>query len=342
MKMSTILKLLLLTAACTAALAYAHTPQAPTDSLGTIQSSSITCQGHLTGGTCFALDITCPQLPDYTAYVKIFEPTVAVVGTVLFATGGDGTDLLEHRNYGPLVLQKILAKGYRPVELTFGFPFNLKELGWQSDANGAGVRAAACRFATVAQWVHDNYLDAGTPLCASGNSAGGQEIGESIAHYGSSDILAFAEISSGPPFGRVDYACENTQPVAVSPCSGAKDSLAVQPGTSAKFIDPAYPGAWCSSAYTSHSTVHQTQFLHDSITVGDSVLSYPDTFVNFLFGAEDTTSAIRQGLLYQGAITSPTASECAPNTGHTVEDYMPGAQQVAADIINYCKLPPKK
>jgi hypothetical protein len=118
--------------------------------------------------------------------------------------------------------------------------------------------------------------------------------------------------------------------------------LAVLPGTSAKFIDPAYPGTWCSSAYASHSTVHQAQFLTDSITVGDSVLNYPNTFVNFLFGKDDTTSAIRQGYLYQGAITSSTATGCVAKTGHEVEDYLPGADQVAADIISHCKLPAKK
>jgi hypothetical protein len=333
------LKALLLVMVLTTPLAHA---QAPPNSIGTIQSSPITCQGSLSGGTCYALDITCPQLPDYTAYVKIFEPTVAVTGTVLFATGGNGTDLLEHRNFGPLVLQTVLNKGYRSVELTYGFPFNLNEKGWQTGAKGAGVRAASCRFATVLQYVHDNLLNASTPLCASGNSAGGQLIGESMAHYGSADMLAFAELSSGPPFGRVDYACENTQPAATSPCSGANDRLAVQPATSMKFIDPAYPGAWCSSAYATHSTVHQAQFVKDSIVLRDSVLNYPSTFVNFLFGQDDTTSAIRQGLLYQGAIASPTATECAAGVGHTVEDYLPGAQQVAADIIRYCKLPPKK
>jgi hypothetical protein len=339
MKTSILLKALVLCASFTAALAYAG---AQPDSLGTIQSSSTTCEGNLSGGVCYALDITCPEIPNYTAYIKIYEPTVPVIGTVLFATGGDGTDLVEDLTYGPVVVQTVLEKGYRPVELSFGAPFNSNELGWQSDANGEGVRAAACRFATVQQWVHDNYLDAGMPFCASGNSAGGEVIGQSLAHYGSSDILSFAEITSGPPFGRVDYACENTQPTATSPCSEKNNGLAVQPGTSKKFIDPAYPGAWCSSAYASHSTVHQTQFLKDSITVGDSVLNYPNTFVNFLFGKDDTTSAIRQGYLFQGAITSSTATECAPRTGHVIEDYQPGAEQVAADIVKYCKLPAKK
>lgn len=71
-------------------------------------------------------------------------------------------------------------------------------------------------------------------------------------------------------------------------------------------------------------------------------MNYPNTVVNFLFGQDDTTSAIRQGLLYQGAITSATSTECVAGVGHTVEDYLAGAQQVAVDIIQGCKLPGKQ
>src|ERR1700735_3618035 len=99
MKTSILLKALASLALLTAALSYAQVRQS--DPLGTIQSSPTTCEGNLSGGTCYALDITCPQLPDYTAYIKIYDPTVAVIGTVLFVTGGDGTDLVEDRMYGP-------------------------------------------------------------------------------------------------------------------------------------------------------------------------------------------------------------------------------------------------
>jgi hypothetical protein len=315
--------------------------QAAPDPIGTIQSSPITCQGHPNGGTCLALDVSCPGLPDYTAYLKVLEPTVTGAGTAVFVTGGGTTDLLELRPFGPIVVRQLLNNGYRIAELTYGAPFNASELGWETNANGAGVRAAACRFATALQWVHDNFLDTGTPLCAAGNSAGAELIGQSLAHYGAGDILAFAELSSGPPYGRLDYACENTQPVTTSPCSGAHDSLAVQPGTSMMFIDPAYPGAWCSSSYANHSKLHDAQFVNDSVTSPDAVLSYPNTFVNFVFGQKDTTSAIRQGLLYEGAITSPHAMACLAGVTHEMEDSMAGAKQVAADVIAHCKLPKK-
>ncbi len=315
--------------------------QLPTDSLGTIQSSSTTCQGHPNGGACYALVVSCPQLPDYTAYLKVLSPTITATGTTVFVTGGGGDDLLELRPFGPIVVQQLLKSGYRIAEVTFGAPFNLNELGWETDANGAGVRAAACRFATIQQWVHDNFLEAGTPLCSAGNSAGAEQIGQSLAHYGAEDILAFAELSSGPPFGQLPYACENTQPIITSPCSGVPSGLGVVPGTAVKFIDPAYPGAWCSSSYATHSKLHNAQFVNDSVLSPDAVLSYPNTFVNFVFGQLDTTSAIRQGLLYQAAIASPTANVCLAGVTHEIEDSMAGAKQVAADMIAHCKLAAK-
>jgi hypothetical protein len=315
--------------------------QAP-DSLGTIQSSSIACQGYANGGACFALIVSCPQLPDYTAYLKILNPIITARGMAIFVTGGSTTDLLELLTYGPVVTQQLLKSGYRIAEITYGAPFNSAELGWETNANGAGVRAAACRFATVQQWVHDNFLDAGTPLCAAGNSAGAELIGQSLAHYGAAGILSFAELSSGPPYGQLPYACENTQPIVTSPCSGVRSGLGVAPGTAMKFIDPAYPGAWCSSSYSTHSKLHDAQFVNDSIVSPDAVLNYPNTFVNFLFGQLDTTSAIRQGLLYEAAITSPTATVCLAGVTHEIEDSLGGAKQVAADMIANCKLPPKK
>ena len=331
-------KILLFAVVCAAVLAHAQVP----DPLGTIQSSSIPCQGRSNGGTCFALDVRCPGLPDYTAYLKILNPTVAATGTAVFVTGGGTTDLLELQTYGPIVVNQLLSNGYRIAEVTYGAPFNSSELGWETNAGGAGVRAAACRFATVLQWVHDNFLDANTPLCAAGNSAGSELIAQSVTHYGAANILTFAELSSGPPYGQLQYACENTQPAMTSPCSGLLLGLGVVPGTSELFIDPAYAGAWCSSSYFTHSKQHDAQFLNDSVLSPDALLDYPTTFVNFVFGDLDTTSAIRQGLLYEAAIKSAHATACLPGVSHEIETSMAGAKQVAADIIHNCKLAAKK
>ena len=135
-----------------AALACLHCPaQALADPLGSVQSSSIACVGKNNGGKCYQLEVSCPQLPDYTAYMKVLEPTVPVTGTTMFVTGGGTTDLLELRPFGPIVVTKLKTAGYRITELTFGSPFNTSELGWETNAGGAGVRAAACYNAALAR-----------------------------------------------------------------------------------------------------------------------------------------------------------------------------------------------
>jgi len=58
------------------------------------------------------------------------------------------------------------------------------------------------------------------------------------------------------------------------------------------YIDPAYPGPWCSDATETGSTEHQAEFLADSVTSPDAVLNYPATTVRFLYGGLDNSSPL--------------------------------------------------
>jgi hypothetical protein len=281
---------------------------------------------------CYALDIACPNIPDYTAYLKIISPP-SPVGTVIFTTGGNGNYLYEEYTYGGVTVLKVVNSGYSAVELTFGKPFS-NGLGWEHDAGGKGVRAASCRYATVVRWVYKKT--AGLALCATGNSAGGQNISEGLAHYDLGNYLTFAEITSGPPFNRVDFACINDVLPAVEFCSGADVGMGVGLDNAINFIDPAYPGPWCSFSTQNHSTLHAQQFLNDSVTSPDAVLSYPNTKIRFLFGGQDTSSAIRQGLNYQSRIIQPTTNGCVKGAPHSMPDVLDGAQTIAADLAANC------
>jgi hypothetical protein len=183
----------------------------PTDQLGTIVASTVACPTTgIRATACYSLDISCPLVPDYTAYVKIIAPPKPV-GTVILTSGGDVNDTYEDAYpYGPVTVQNIVNGKLTAVELTYGLPFS-NGLGWQWDAGGAGVRAAACRYATVAAWVYKRTVN--VPLCATGSSAGGQIISEGLAHYGLGNYLKFAEITSGPPFGREDYCLHQQREV---------------------------------------------------------------------------------------------------------------------------------
>jgi hypothetical protein len=303
-----------------------HQPPTPP---GPVVATTTPCPGSgLPGTSCYALDITCPGIPNYTAYVKIIAPATPV-GTVIFTTGGAGTTLYEASTSAPPALNAVFKAGYEVVELTFGAPFST-EPGWQHDVNGLGVRAAACRYAMVVQWLSQQTPS--VPLCATGNSAGGALIGEGLAHYSLGSYLTFAEITSGPPFSDVNQACDPSVPPAVEYCSNANTGTFVGVSDATNYIDPAYPGPWCSQ----YSTQNQQQFQNDSITSSDAVLNYPNTNVRFIFGGLDTSSAIRNGLAYHDQITSSKSVGCVLDAPHDIPEVLDGAQMVASDLIANC------
>jgi hypothetical protein len=111
-----------------------------------------------------------------------------------------------------VTIQNLLAANYTVVRLVWGGPFGNQPFGWQTGPGG--IRAAACRPATVINWVYHNLRSGlSAPLCASGNSAGAEQIGLGLAHYGLGSILSMAELTVGPPFAREDYSCECNQPL---------------------------------------------------------------------------------------------------------------------------------
>jgi hypothetical protein len=305
------------------------------DQLGTVKASSVSCPATgLRATACYALEITCPDIPDYTAYVKILTPSRRSVGAIIFSTGGDGNEIYESYAYGTVTVQNVVAAGYEAVELTFGAPFS-DGPGWQHDVAGMGIRAASCRYATVVKWVYDTTI--GVPLCATGQSGGAQLIGEGLAHYGLGNYLRFAEPTSGPPFGQEVYACINDVQPEVEYCSGALVGMGVGLQNAIDFVNPAYPGPWCSESMEDHSTEHEAQFRQDSVTSPDAVLSYPNTKIRFLFGGQDTSSAIRQGLNYQSQIVQPSGYACVEDAPHTIPDALDGAREIASDLIAECR-----
>lgn len=307
------------------------------DSLGTVTSKTVACpnQGMPATG-CYALDVSCPSIPSYTVYLKTFSPSSPPRGVVTLVTGGTSADLFEDNYiYGSVTVQDLIGDRFMVVELTFGSPFNGNERGWQTNVNGAGPRAASCRYATVTQWIKNKFA-AQVPLCAAGLSAGSQQIGEGLAHYGLGQYLAFAELGSGPPFSRTDGACIHSNRQSVEYCSGADVSMNVSLVNAENYIDPAYPGPWCSQALETGSTLHQSQFLSDSVTSSDAVLSYPATTVWFLYGSLDNSSAINQGENYRLSIKTANHAGCVEGAPHAIADTLSGAEQFATDMSQQC------
>jgi hypothetical protein len=192
----------------------------------------------------------------------------------------------------------------------------------------------------LAQWTYTNIhlANAAAPFCATGNSSGAQLIGLSLAHYGTGSIFAMVEPTSGPPFARQDWACDCLQPPTVNPC-GVSQGFCVGLGNAQKYVDPAYSTPACSQEVSAHSTTNDAEFNNDSVMAPDAVLSYPNTLVKFLYGTLDPSTAPNQGHTWARAIKSSKAESCMRDTGHNIADFLDGAQQIAKDILNYCKLP---
>ena len=307
------------------------------DPLGTARATDITCPSGSESGTCYAVTVSCPNVSDFTGYVKVSYPEVKAIGTVIFTTGGNGNFLYESYTYGTTALNGVLQAGYTVAQISWGEPFATQPYGWQTGPGG--IRAVACRFATLASWIYTNIHRSNkrAPLCATGNSAGGEVIGLALAHYGLTSIFAMVEPTSGPPFARQDWACDCLHADAVDPC-GNTESYCVGMYGAVNFIDPAYPGPYCSDETQNHTTSHDFIFLQDSILAPDASLSYPTTSIKFLYGGADHSAAPNQGRLWEDAITSSKSSQCLAGAPHEIPDVLEGAEQIASDIINNCDL----
>jgi hypothetical protein len=269
-------------------------------------------------------------------------PVGAPVGTVLLTGGANSEGLYADPNiytFGADVVNGLLVANYITVQTSFGGLFTTTQpSGWQTGPGG--LRRVACRYVTLAKWVQANIGAASKPMCATGNSAGAGLIGYAMAHYGGNSIFTMVEPTSGPPFSRLDYSCECNQPDLADPCGGEPLSQCVGLVNAQKYIDPAYAAPTiCSADESSHSTANAAQFLSDSILSPEATLTYSNTYVHFVFGGQDTTSAPVMGQEWEEVITpaSRTAFACVADAPHDLADVADAAALIVSDIAADCR-----
>jgi hypothetical protein len=316
-----------------------------TRQLGTVSGvSSVSCQGSIKNGVCQQMTVSCPGVPDVSAYVKTNSPTGTSKGTVTYNTGADGNGLYESIfTFGSTAVQNVLNAGFTTVQIDWGTPFNNNQPnGWVQGTGG--VLAAACRYATVTQWIYDNIQKSTTvPYCATGNSGGAGVLAYALSQYGSNNILSMAEVTSGPPTGRLDWGCACLEGKLAVQC-GSSTTLGTCFGNAdAPIWDPAYNPTATTGVCT--AAVNGTLppgglnfFLGDSAEAPGATVSFPKTFVNLVFGGADNSSAIPIGQDWFNTITSSKGQACVPGGVHSLPNTQAGADQIANDLINDCKL----
>jgi azurin len=317
-----------------------------TRALGTVSGvSSITCEGSITGGVCQQMTVSCPGLPNVDAYIKTNSPTGTSLGTVTYTTGTDGNGLYDSIfTYGSTAVQNVINAGYTTVQISWGTPFNQNQPdGWV--LGPGGVLATACRNATLHQWIYDNVQNnSKLPFCATGNSGGAGALAYSLSQYPTANILSMAEVTSGPPPGRLDWGCgceEGTMAVqcgtssTLGTCFGDADAPVWDPA-----YDPNETTGVCTTAVNGTLPPGGLNFFYgDSVEAPGAVYDFPTTYVNLVFGSADDSSAIPIGQHWFNNITSShTGQVCVAGGEHSMADTLAGAEQIANDLIAHCQI----
>ncbi len=304
------------------------------DPLGTATASQTTCTaGGVTATTCYSLAISCPGVADTNALVKVTSPAGTPLGTVIFIPGGGGNGFYDQSyTYSTMVTDTVVKAGYTAVQISFTDP----NQGWLTGPGGP--RRLACRFATATRWIYDKVHKGGAtqPLCAHGESGGATAIGYALSHYGMASFFSMVELASGPPLARLDHGCLCDQSAIAGPCGATSLSTCYDTGTKT-FVDVTYGAPLCSQAAGNAS--NPAALLSDSILSGSgSLLSFPNTDVHLLFGGMDLSSSPAEGKEWGDALTSKKTYLCVADAAHDVNDYQDAAQQIANDLVAFCKL----
>jgi len=168
----------------------------------------------------------------------------------------------------------------------------------------------SCRYATLLTWIHDHIHKEGK-FVATGNSGGSAEISYALTTWGRGDILDVAIPTSGPPLGRLDYACvRQASPEWASLCASIVPK-GVMECASGCILGPG--NAVCQQ--TGPNPTLQ-QLLDDSVMHPGAVLNYPKTKVYFLYGAHDCGEPVPIGLTYATKVTSWKSIQFVPHTPH--------------------------
>jgi hypothetical protein len=269
--------------------------------------------------TCRRVEVSCEGLKPITAEIRVMEPASGITarGTVLMGSGGNGAGFYATDPDVQGLERTLAGMGFRVVDRRWMG-------GWPTSEGG--LKKEACRYATLVTWVHDT-LHRGGKFVVTGNSGGSAEIGYALTSWGRGEIIDLAIPSSGPPTAHLDYTCvKQASPEWASLCSSIVPK-GVMECDSGCVLGPANGVCLQVSA---HPTAEQ--LLDDSVMNPDAVLSYPKTFVHFLYGAHDCGEPVPAGLTWATKVTSAKKIDFVPKTPHPVMSTPEGREAIRKAI----------
>jgi hypothetical protein len=266
-----------------------------TGALGTVSNVVAgTCPSGLPAGTtCQVVTVSgCPGLATetLTATVGLLAATGTAKGTVIHLKGGGGQGVEDvgAANYA--------AAGLRQVFVSW-------DNDWETTTS-AGIKAAACRPATVMKWIFDTVHGGSRTdaFCGQGHSAGSAQLGYALAQYGMGDYFDYVNELSGPPFARIDLGCDGDAPPTATVC-GVTDTMQL-PGMLNGWENIASP-LTCGAKNVPAAEL--TRWKNDSIAIG-GVYTYPKTDVQFFDCTNNATAVTAMAQIFEGVIAQAEGS----------------------------------
>ena len=250
--------------------------------------------------------------------LRIMEPSGPVLGTVITAMGGTGTDYFTTYGTAQVIVNSLLAYGFRVIDRKWAGE------GWFGVSAPFEISHERCVL--MFRWVRSNYAGR---LIVLGQSGGAEEVARYLAHYDGGDVLDRAVMSCGPVMAHLQYACGVAPPEWVD-----QHKKLVPPGLSIDLMH-ASGGTLCPimPVGASRGTLVRSSLLYSGVT-----LRYPKTFVHFVFGRDDTTAAHAHGIKFARSVESRKTIEWAPGS-HLLYESAAGRAAMLAAVVAGLKQP---
>lgn len=273
----------------------------------------------------------------------ISEPAVGTTprGTVLLGTGGYGLNFFAATAEGAIVANTLTAYGFRVVQRRWDVAPNPGAYGWFG--GDIGVLRGSLRYATLLQYVYDEFHDSSTPepnvFAVVGTSAGASEIGYALSSWDMASLIDVAVLVSGPPMTRLDLLCE-LGGAAWASCAGTlpPNVMACSPP------DPltcSHPGGGPFNTCTACSVAPDGDSLRDDSILHLSAVTDYDTGnpattprVHMLLGTEDCDSGApaMANLLYE-AIDCEKALQFIDGAQHALVNDVAGQDAIVNAVL---------
>jgi hypothetical protein len=296
---------------------------------------------------CYEIRVTCPQVAaPARARLKVAGAGTSSRGTILFTSGGLGTEWYEGTGESSRILKDVATAGFRTVQLQW-----VDSWLFGSPGKEEGHARLACRPATVARWVRDQLHEPAESraFCATGHSGGAAQVAYMLSHYGLDSILSAVVPTGGPPLGKIDRGCARDDP---------KNARVAFPDWATRIIDVGFgflppgglqgfdpftaPGVGpCARGEASFTE----KFRQASVASGEGDYVHPGTMVWFVFEGVDDTHAAAMGAAYHALLVQRGSPHVRKTTIPDVTHAGPkglygsriGADKVRDILINECR-----